>query len=73
MTCNLFGKFYHKSFFAWKICIFEFDLSWLRIEVAGVEDDVAAGVEAGHIHQTRVCVGDVGDNNDRGGFPSSWS
>ena len=48
-TCNLFGEFYHKSFFAWKILVFEFYLTWLRTEVPGVEDDIAAGVETSNV------------------------
>ena len=62
-TCNLFGEFYHKSFFAWKILVFEFYLTWLRTEVPGVEDDIAAGVETSNVDQAGVGVGDVGDDH----------
>ena len=60
---KLLWKFYHKSFPAWKICIFEFDWSWLSGEVGGVEDDLSTGVEAGHVLQTGVGGGDVGDDH----------
>ena len=60
---NLLWKFHHNSFRAWKIGIFEFDLSWLSGELGGIQDDLPPGVEAGHGHQTGVGVGDVSDDH----------